>query len=95
MARRILLRLALALAVLLGAYTAAFLILYVMPGDPVTAMAAGGLEAGGVVGSAVDAVTAGELLQRLRHLALSRGQVAVRVDGVGVEERDRGNRIQL
>lgn len=64
MARRILLRLALALAVLLGAYTAAFLILYVMPGDPVTAMAAGGLEAGAISDADLQALRAEHGLDR-------------------------------
>ena len=37
-------------------------------------------QAGGVVGSAVDAEAAGELLQHLAHLQPGDGQVALRID---------------
>lgn len=44
MARYVLLRLGLAVAVLWAAYTVSFVVLYLLPGDPVAAMASGGME---------------------------------------------------
>ena len=48
MTRLLLLRLLLAVGVLWAAYTITFLILYAIPGDPVTAMAADGMDSGSV-----------------------------------------------
>lgn len=46
MARYIAVRLVLAVGVLWAAYTVTFLVLYMVPGDPVSAMAAGGMDGG-------------------------------------------------
>lgn len=48
MVRYLALRIALALGVLWATYTVAFMIVYLIPGDPVSAMAAGGMESGTV-----------------------------------------------
>src|SRR5690625_2278546 len=48
MVRYLALRISLALGVLWAAYTVAFMVVYLIPGDPVSAMAAGGMESGTV-----------------------------------------------
>ena len=48
MTRYLAIRVSLALGVLWAAYTVAFVVLYLIPGDPVSAMAAGGMDSGTV-----------------------------------------------
>jgi peptide/nickel transport system permease protein len=54
MARYVSLRLLLALGVLWAAYTVAFVVLYLIPGDPVSAMAAGGMDGGATSQQRID-----------------------------------------
>lgn len=54
MLRYISLRLLLALGVLWAAYTVTFLVLYMIPGDPVSAMAAGGMDGGATSQERID-----------------------------------------
>lgn len=54
MARYIGIRLLLALGVLWAAYTVTFLVLYMIPGDPVSAMAAGGMDGGATSQERID-----------------------------------------
>lgn len=58
MARYIVLRILLALGVLWAAYTVTFVILYLVPGDPVAAMAAGGMDSGAPSQEQLDALRA-------------------------------------
>lgn len=54
MVRYITLRLLLAVGVLWAAYTVAFVVLYLIPGDPVSAMAAGGMDGGATSQARID-----------------------------------------